>query len=122
MRASQAPRCEGPRWSRRVPVRSGRLVCGVLSRTGWTQVRGSPPAIIREEVRGDDAYRRATDETLISTSSLAPRDPGRRVEHAGLALVLDPEAFAIDASQRPPRSAAGGGRKVPRTRIVRKIR
>jgi pimeloyl-ACP methyl ester carboxylesterase len=34
---------------------------------------------------------------LISTSSLAPRDPGRRAEHAGLALVLESEAFAIDA-------------------------
>src|SRR5262249_33192566 len=65
MRAGEAPRCEGPRWSGRGPVRSGRLVCGVLSGAGWTEVRGRPSAIRREEVRGSDAYRRAIDETLI---------------------------------------------------------
>src|ERR1700680_1118759 len=89
MRSGEAPRCEGPRWSRRVPVRSGGLVCGVLSRTGWTEVRGSPSAISRAEVCGDEAYRRATGETWISTSSLPPQ--------SSLALVLKSEALAVDA-------------------------
>src|SRR5580658_6555746 len=97
MRSGEAPRCEGPRWSRRVSVRSGRLVCGVLSRTGWTEVRGSPSAISREEVCGDDAYRRATDETLISTSSLPPPGLPRNGEQSRLALVLKSEALAVDA-------------------------
>src|SRR5579872_1484002 len=97
MRASEAPRCEGPRWSRRVPVRSGRLVCGVLSRTGWTQVRGSPSAINREEVCGDDAYRRASDETLISTSSLRLPVFTGAASRPALRLSLSLKALAIDA-------------------------
>ena len=69
---------DGP-W--RVPVRSGRLVCGVFSRTGWTQVRGSPSAISREEVCGDDAYRRASDETLTSFSIGDPGSVLHRRQH-----------------------------------------
>src|SRR5215472_10801655 len=108
MRAGEAPRCEGPRWSGRVPVRSGRLVCGVLSRARWTEARGRPSAISREEVCGDDAYRRAIDETLISIScGTVSRSSSERRAARPCAFVLESEAPAVDA-KRSPRDASPG--------------